>query len=35
MFHFAPPEVNADFFDPQNGVVAKIFQDQGKSTESG
>src|SRR4029078_13453593 len=28
-------EVNADFFDPQNGVVAKIFQDQGKSTESG
>jgi sulfate transport system substrate-binding protein len=28
-------EVNADFFDPQNGVVARIFQDQGKSTESG
>jgi sulfate transport system substrate-binding protein len=28
-------EVNADFFDPQNGIVAKIFQDQGKSTESG
>jgi sulfate/thiosulfate transport system substrate-binding protein len=28
-------EVNDDFFDPENGVVAKIFQDQGKSTESG
>ena len=28
-------EVNADFFDPEKGIVAKIFQDQGKSTESG
>jgi sulfate/thiosulfate transport system substrate-binding protein len=28
-------EVNTDFFDPQNGVVAKIFESQGKSTESG
>jgi sulfate/thiosulfate transport system substrate-binding protein len=28
-------EVNADFFDPEQGIVAKIFQDQGKSTESG
>jgi sulfate/thiosulfate-binding protein len=28
-------EVNVDFFDPQNGVVARIFQDQGKSTASG
>ena len=28
-------EVNADFFDPQNGIVARVFQDQGKSTESG
>jgi ABC-type sulfate transport system substrate-binding protein len=28
-------EVNADFFDPENGVVARIFQDQGKSTASG
>jgi sulfate/thiosulfate transport system substrate-binding protein len=27
-------EVNVDFFDPENGVVAKIFQDQGKSTAS-
>jgi sulfate transport system substrate-binding protein len=28
-------KVNADFFDPQKGIVAKIFQSQGKSTESG
>ena len=28
-------EVNTDFFDPEKGVVAKIFQSQGKSTESG
>ena len=28
-------KVNTEFFDPENGVVAKIFQDQGKSTESG
>jgi sulfate/thiosulfate transport system substrate-binding protein len=28
-------KVNTDFFDPENGIVAKIFQDQGKSTESG
>jgi sulfate/thiosulfate transport system substrate-binding protein len=28
-------EVNGDFFDPENGVVARIFQDQGKSTASG
>ena len=28
-------EVNSDFFDPEQGIVAKIFQDQGKSTESG
>jgi sulfate/thiosulfate-binding protein len=27
-------KVNADFFDPEDGVVAKIFQDQGKSTAS-
>jgi sulfate/thiosulfate transport system substrate-binding protein len=27
--------VNTEFFDPQNGIVAKIFQSQGKSTESG
>ncbi len=27
-------KVNTDFFDPENGVVAKIFQDQGKSTAS-
>ena len=27
-------EVNDDFFDPENGVVAKIFQSQGKSTAS-
>jgi sulfate transport system substrate-binding protein len=27
-------EVNADFFDPENGVVAEIFQSQGKSTAS-
>jgi sulfate transport system substrate-binding protein len=28
-------EVNVDFFDPENGIVARIFQEQGKSTESG
>jgi sulfate/thiosulfate-binding protein len=28
-------KVNTDFFDPENGTVAKIFQDQGKSTASG
>jgi sulfate/thiosulfate transport system substrate-binding protein len=28
-------KVNTEFFDPEKGVVAKIFQDQGKSTESG
>jgi sulfate transport system substrate-binding protein len=28
-------KVNTEFFDPANGIVAKIFQDQGKSTESG
>jgi sulfate/thiosulfate transport system substrate-binding protein len=28
-------EVNADFFDPEQGIVAKIFQSQGKNTESG
>jgi sulfate/thiosulfate transport system substrate-binding protein len=28
-------EVNDEFFDPENGVVAKIFQSQGKSTASG
>ena len=28
-------KVNTDFFDPENGIVAKIFQDQGKSTASG
>jgi sulfate transport system substrate-binding protein len=28
-------KVNDEFFDPENGVVAKIFQSQGKSTESG
>src|SRR5215203_2555921 len=28
-------KVNTDFFDPEKGVVAKIFQSQGKSTESG
>ena len=27
-------EVNTDFFDPEKGVVAKIFQSQGKSTAS-
>jgi sulfate/thiosulfate transport system substrate-binding protein len=27
--------VNTDFFDPEKGVVAKIFQSQGKSTASG
>jgi sulfate/thiosulfate transport system substrate-binding protein len=28
-------KVNTQFFDPEKGVVAKIFQDQGKSTGSG
>jgi len=28
-------KVNTDFFDPERGVVAKIFRDQGKSTASG
>jgi sulfate/thiosulfate transport system substrate-binding protein len=28
-------KVNTDFFDPEKGIVAKIFQSQGKSTESG
>jgi sulfate/thiosulfate transport system substrate-binding protein len=28
-------KVNTEFFDPENGIVAQIFQDQGKSTESG
>jgi sulfate transport system substrate-binding protein len=28
-------KVNTDFFDPEKGVVAKIFQSQGKSTASG
>jgi sulfate transport system substrate-binding protein len=28
-------KVNTDFFDPEKGIVAQIFQDQGKSTESG
>jgi sulfate/thiosulfate transport system substrate-binding protein len=28
-------KVNTEFFDPEKGVVAKIFQSQGKSTESG
>jgi sulfate/thiosulfate transport system substrate-binding protein len=28
-------KVNTEFFDPENGIVAKIFQSQGKSTESG
>jgi sulfate/thiosulfate transport system substrate-binding protein len=27
-------KVNTEFFDPENGVVAKIFRDQGKSTAS-
>ncbi len=27
-------QVNTDFFDPEKGVVAEIFQSQGKSTES-
>jgi len=27
-------KVNTDFFDPEKGIVAKIFQDQGKSTAS-
>ena len=28
-------KVNDEFFDPEKGAVAKIFQSQGKSTESG
>ncbi len=28
-------EVNDEFFDPEQGVVAKIFQSQGRSTASG
>jgi sulfate/thiosulfate transport system substrate-binding protein len=28
-------KVNTEFFDPENGTVAEIFQSQGKSTESG
>jgi sulfate/thiosulfate transport system substrate-binding protein len=28
-------KVNADFFDPEKGIVAEIFQSQGKSTASG
>ena len=28
-------KVNSEFFDPENGTVAEIFQSQGKSTESG
>jgi sulfate transport system substrate-binding protein len=28
-------EVNDTFFDPENGVIAEIFQSQGKSTASG
>jgi sulfate/thiosulfate transport system substrate-binding protein len=28
-------KLNAEFFDPENGVVAEIFQSQGKSTASG
>jgi sulfate transport system substrate-binding protein len=28
-------EVNDEFFDPEQGVVAKVFQSQGKSTASG
>jgi len=28
-------KVNDEFFDPEKGVVAEIFQSQGKSTESG
>jgi sulfate transport system substrate-binding protein len=28
-------KVNTDFFDPEKGIVAKIFQSQGKSTASG
>jgi sulfate/thiosulfate transport system substrate-binding protein len=28
-------KVNTEFFDPEKGIVAKIFQSQGKSTESG
>jgi sulfate/thiosulfate transport system substrate-binding protein len=28
-------KVNEEFFDPESGVVAEIFQSQGKSTASG
>ena len=28
-------KVNTDFFDPEKGIVAEIFQSQGKSTASG
>jgi sulfate/thiosulfate transport system substrate-binding protein len=28
-------KVNDQFFDPENGIITKIFQDQGKSTASG
>ena len=28
-------KVNDEFFDPEEGIVAEIFQSQGKSTESG
>ncbi len=28
-------KVNTEFFDPEKGTVAEIFQSQGKSTESG
>jgi sulfate/thiosulfate transport system substrate-binding protein len=28
-------KVNDEFFDPEKGIVAEIFQSQGKSTESG
>ena len=28
-------KVNTEFFDPEKGVVAEIFQSQGKSTASG
>jgi sulfate/thiosulfate transport system substrate-binding protein len=28
-------KVNDEFFDPENGIITKIFQDQGKSTASG
>jgi sulfate/thiosulfate transport system substrate-binding protein len=28
-------EVNDEFFDPENGVIAEVFESQGKSTASG